>query len=152
MVQLNLPPFEVKHIKTEGKVQIFDELRKRYVALTPEEWVRQHFVHFLINHKGYPATYMANEVPIKLNGMSRRCDSVVYRSGVIPLEPLMIIEYKEPNVQITPQVINQIYRYNIVLHVKYLVISNGIQHYCIAIDYEKEEYTFLQDIPPYSEI
>lgn len=152
MVQLKLPPFEAKYRKTDGKVQIYDVLRKRFVALTPEEWVRQHFVHFLINNKGYSSTYMANEVPIKLNGMSRRCDSVVYRQGVIPLEPLMIIEYKEPNVQITSQVVNQIYRYNTVLHVKYLVISNGIQHFCIAMDYEKEEYTFLQDIPPYDKL
>ena len=152
MVQLNLPPFDVKWRKTEGKIQIYDMLRKRFVALTPEEWVRQHFLHFLINHKGYPSAYMASEVPIKLNGMDRRCDSVVYRRGIIPLLPLMIIEFKEPNVPITPQVVDQICRYNMVLHVNYLVISNGLQHYCIAIDYEKEEYTFLQDIPPYDEL
>ena len=152
MVQLNLPDFEIKYTKTGGRIQIFDVLRKKYVALTPEEWVRQHFIHFLIDHRGYPTTYMANEVAIKMNGMNRRCDSVVYRQGVLPLQPLMIIEYKETNVPITRKVIDQIYRYNTVLRVPYLVISNGLQHYCIAIDYDKKEYTFLEDVPRYEEL
>lgn len=152
MVQLNLPPFEIKYTKIDGKIQIFDVLRKKYVALTPEEWVRQHFTHYLINYKGYPATYMANEVAIKINGMDRRCDGVVYSFGIIPLKPLAILEYKEPGVRITQEVVDQIYRYNTVLKVEYLIISNGLKHYCLHIDYEKEEYTFLRDVPRYEEL
>lgn len=152
MVQLNLPPFEINCKKSNGKIVIYDILRKKYVALTPEEWVRQHFVHYLINHKGYPSTYMANEVAINVNGMSRRCDSVVYREGVLPLEPMMIIEYKETNVPITQKVVDQIYRYNTVLKVPYLIISNGMNHYCLKIDYDKEEYIFMKDIPEYPNI
>ena len=152
MVQLNLPDFEIKYTKTNGRIQIFDVLRKKYVALTPEEWVRQHFVHFLINYKTYPTAYIANEVAIRMNGMNRRCDSVVYRQGILPLDPLMIIEYKETNVPITRKVIDQIYRYNTVLHVPYLVVSNGIQHVCIQINYENDDYTFLNDIPEYNDL
>lgn len=145
MQALNLPPYEANIKRISGAVKILDILRHKFVALTPEEWVRQHFTHYLIAHKSYPPELMANEVAVSLNGMSRRCDTVVYsREG---LKPLMIIEYKRPDVEITQKVFNQICRYNMVLEVQYLVVSNGLKHYCCQIDTKKGGYTFLEDIP-----
>ena len=149
MLELNLPPFDKKIIQDGDKVSIFDVIRRRYVALTPEEWVRQHFVHFLIDEKGFPLSHMSNEVQVKLNGMSRRCDTVLYDKS---LQPILIAEYKAPTVDITQKVFDQICRYNIVLHVKYLIVSNGLSHYCCQIDYENGSYTFLPDIPTYDEL
>ena len=149
MFELNLPPFDVKISSAGEKKQIFDFIRRRYVALTPEEWVRQHFVHFLADEKGYPPFLMANEVQLKLNGMSRRCDTVVYDRS---LTPRVIVEYKAPSVEITQKVFDQIGRYNRVLRVDYLIVSNGLAHYCCRIDYATQGYTFLPDIPPYEEI
>ena len=149
MFELNLPPFDVK-ISSEGeKKRIFDVIRRRYVALTPEEWVRQHFVHFLAAEKGYPLSLMANEVQLKLNGMSRRCDTVVYDRT---LTPRVIVEYKSPTVEITQKVFDQISRYNRVLRVDFLIVSNGLTHYCCRINYASQGYTFLPDIPKYEEI
>jgi len=119
------------------------------VALTPEEWVRQHFVHYLVSEKGYPASRIANEAAIRLNSLSRRCDTVVYDKQ---LEPLMILEYKEPKVVITQQVFDQVARYNSVLRVPYIVVSNGISHYCYRIDFSTLEYQFLTEIPLYGEL
>ena len=149
MSALNLPPYETKITEQDGKPQIFDRLRKCYVALTPEEWVRQHFVHYLIDHKNYPTTLMANEVAITLNGMNKRCDTIVYDKT---LRPRVIVEYKAPTVKITKEVFAQISRYNLTLRVDYLIISNGLQHYCCRMDYEKQSFTFLQEIPEYSKI
>ena len=149
MLALNLPPFDKKMMQKDGKPFIFDILRQQHVALTPEEWVRQHFVHFLISHKGFPPSLMANEVHIKLNGMSRRCDTVVYDRS---LRPRVIIEYKAPTVQITQQVFDQICRYNMVLQVDYLIVSNGLAHYCCKVDNATHTYMFLKDIPSYEEV
>lgn len=149
MLALNLPRYETKLRENEGKQQILDPLRKCYVALTPEEWVRQHFVNFLLNHKAYPAALMSNEVAITLNGMKRRCDTVIYDKA---LRPRAIIEYKAPTVKITKEVFAQISRYNLTLRVDYLIISNGLQHYCCKMDYEKQSFTFLQEIPTYDTI
>lgn len=128
---------------------MFDILRRRYVALTPEEWVRQHFVHFLIQHKGYPTALLGNEIPLKVGLMQKRCDSVLYGRDT---NPVMILEYKAPSVNITQKVFDQICRYNITLRVPYLVVSNGIQHYCCHVDYEKGTYSFLPDIPSYEDL
>lgn len=149
MLELNLPPFDKKITKKDDKAFILDVIRRQYVALTPEEWVRQHFVHFLIEHKGYPQSLMANEVQLKLNGMSRRCDTVVYDRA---LRPRVIIEYKAPSVSVTQRVFEQICRYNIVLQVDYLIVSNGLAHYCCKVDYANRSYTFVEDIPEYSNI
>ena len=149
MLSLNLPPYETKIAEREGKRQIFDPLRKSYVALTPEEWVRQHFVNYLLQYKGYPTTLTANEVGITLNGMSRRCDTVIYDKN---LKPRAIVEYKAPTVKITKEVFAQISRYNLVLRVDYLIISNGLQHYCCRMDYENNSFTFLQEIPDYDTV
>ena len=149
MLELNLPPFEKKIIQRDDKPFIFDVIRRQYVALTPEEWVRQHFVHFLIHHKGFPHSLMANEVQLKLNGMSRRCDTVVYDRT---LRPRVIVEYKAPSVNITQQVFDQICRYNMVLQVDYLIVSNGLAHYCCKVDYTTRSYSFLCEVPCYNEI
>ncbi|MBO5263991.1 MAG: type I restriction enzyme HsdR N-terminal domain-containing protein [Bacteroidaceae bacterium] len=146
MSLLNLPGYEAKIREKEGKREIFDRLRRCYVALTPEEWVRQHFVNMLIEHKGYPATLTANEVSITLNGMMRRCDTVVYDKN---LRPIAIVEYKAPTVKIDEKVFAQIARYNLVLKVDYLIVSNGLQHFCCKMDYEKKSYSFLREIPAY---
>lgn len=149
MFPLNLPHIDA-NIKQEGKkTTIFDPLRKRFVSLTPEEWVRQHFVSFLINCKGYPTTLIANEISIKLNGMSRRCDSVVFSSS---LEPVIIVEYKAPSVAITKKTFQQANSYNQVLRVPYIIITNGVSHYCYHIDYSTMSLQFLNDIPTYAEI
>lgn len=147
MQQLNLPPFQANVKKQDGSIKIFDVLRRKFVTLTPEEWVRQHFVHYLIEHKGYSQTLMANEVSLTLNGMTRRCDTVLYAQE--GLRPRMIIEYKRPDVEITQRTFDQICRYNMVLQVQYLIVSNGLRHYCCRLDYEKNGYAFLEDIPAY---
>ena len=149
MLELNLPPYEKKITKKDDKPFILDVIRRQYVALTPEEWVRQNFVHFLIEHKGYPQSLMANEVQLKLNGMSRRCDTVVYDRT---LRPRVIVEYKAPSVSITQKVFEQICCYNMVLQVDYLIVSNGLAHYCCRIDYPTRSYTFLQEIPEYKDL
>lgn len=146
MFALNLPKFETKIIQRNGKPAIFDMLRRRYIALTPEEWVRQHFVHFLIQHKGYPQALLGNEISLKLNGTDKRCDSVLYHRDA---SPRMIIEYKAPHIAVTQKVFEQISRYNLVLRVDYLVVSNGLVHYCCKMDYENQSYAFLSDIPDY---
>ena len=133
----------------DGKHEIFDFLRRRYVALTPEEWVRQHFVHFLVEHKGYPKGLLANELELRVGEKRLRCDTVLYDKQ---LQPQMIIEYKAPEVSITQRVFNQITVYNMLLHVDYLVVSNGLQHYCCRMDYEHNSYEFLTDIPEYGTI
>lgn len=149
MLALNLPEYPIKVKDIEGKKFIFDDIRRQYIALTPEEWVRQHFVHFLIRHKGYSQSLMSNEVLVNLHNQKKRCDTVVYNNQ---LQPLMIIEYKAPEVKISQAVFNQICRYNIVLKVNYLVVSNGLQHYCCELDYTTQQYKFLLDIPTYSQL
>ena len=149
MQALNLPETELKVTTKDGKQHVFDILRRKYVALTPEEWVRQQFVHYLISHKGYPAECIGNEISLTLGGTKKRCDSVVYGQGA---QPVMIVEYKSPQVEITQQVFEQISRYNIKLRVKWFVVSNGLHHYCCQIDYESGTYRFVEDIPPYGNI
>ena len=149
MLPLNLPPCLLKISNDAGKYSVFDVLRKKYIALTPEEWVRQHFVHYLIEHKGFPQALLANEVQIRLNATKKRCDTVLYRRD---LSARLIVEYKAPSVEITQAVFDQITRYNMVLKVDYLIVTNGLQHYCCQIDYTRQAYCFLPEIPAYSEL
>ena len=149
MYELNLPKYGIKIANENGHLTIFDVLRRKYVALTPEEWVRQHFVHYLIGHKGYPQTLMANEIQLAIGNKKLRCDSVLYDRS---LKPRMIIEYKAPTVNITQKVFDQITVYNMLLHGDYLGVSNGIKHYCCQMDYDNQKYLFLEDIPDYQEI
>lgn len=147
MLSLNLPSYDPKVIQKKGKYFIFDPIRLKNVALTPEEWVRQHFVNYLLTEKQYPKNLIGNEVAISLNSLSKRCDTVVYNCF---LEPLAIIEYKAPTIRITQEVLEQIARYNITLRVKYLILSNGLKHYCCKIDYIKQTYHYLEEIPDYN--
>ena len=149
MEALNLPSFDIKVSGTREDLKILDILRRKHVSLTPEEWVRQHFIHYLIEHKGYPQMLMANEVELKLGGKRLRCDSILYNKV---LQPQMIMEYKAPSVAITQKVFDQISVYNLLLRVDYLVVSNGLQHYCCKMDYEHQRYLFLEDIPDYQNI
>ena len=149
MMQLNLPTYEYRLREQNGRQQIFDVLRRRYVALTPEEWVRQHFVHYLIEHKGYPKGLLANEVELRVGEKHLRCDTVLYDKA---LHPKIIVEYKAPEIAITQKVFNQITVYNMLLHVDYLIVSNGMQHYCCQMDYDQNRYTFLSDIPSYDQL
>ncbi len=150
MIPLNLPTFTIKTTTRQGRTLVYDFLRRRYVALTPEEWVRQHFTHLLVDHKHYPAALLANEVTLRLNGMTRRCDSVLYsREGG---RPRLIAEYKAPDVAITQGVFDQIAAYNMALRVDYLFVSNGLNHYCCRMDYEGRRTVFLRDIPDFSEL
>lgn len=148
-MKLNLPAYEFQTQKDGDDISIFDRLRKKFVALTPEENVRQHFVEYLIKERAFPAGLMNNEIAIVQNGIKRRCDTVVFdRTG----EPLMIVEYKAPHVKITQEVFNQIYRYNLVLKVKYLVVTNGMVNYCCKVDYENRCCHFLPNIPLYDSL
>lgn len=148
--ELNIPLSPDLRLRLmERGVEIYDSLRKKWLLLTPEEWVRQNFCHFLHRELGYPAGLMANEVSLKLNGTSRRCDTVVYDKA---LHPMMIIEYKAPEIQITKETFEQIGRYNLVLEVDYIVVSNGMHHYCCKLDKSSGSYHFLKGIPPYQEL
>ena len=149
MQSLNLPPAELKLSEHNGQSCVFDILRRRYIRITPEEWVRQHFVHYLIEHKGYPSELLANEVSLSLNSTTKRCDTVLYDQKA---QPRMIVEYKAPHIALSQKVFDQISRYNIVLRVPYLIVSNGIQHYCCRVNYEQQTYQFLREIPDYEGI
>ena len=148
MKPLNLPSYPFRISTKNGKTCIFDPLRRKNVALTPEEWVRQHFVRFLISERLYPSELIANEVSINLNNTFKRCDTVVYDHF---LKPLVIVEYKAPEVTVSKDVFDQITRYNFALRVPYLIVSNGLTHYCCKVDYETMTCHFLSDIPFYSE-
>jgi hypothetical protein len=146
MQELNLPTFEFKIKQQEHKKQIFDSIRKKYVALTPEEWVRQHFIHFLVFHKNYPASRIAIEASLKLNQLQKRADILIYDKSA---KPHLMVECKAPDVKITQDTFDQIARYNMVFNVNYLVVTNGIQHFCCEINYTNRSFTYLKDIPSF---
>lgn len=148
-MQLNLPGFDIKIGRTKARPTVFDILRRKYVALTPEEWVRQHFVHYLIETKGYPATLLANEVKLSIGAKVLRADSVLYTTA---LTPRMIIEYKAPHIKISQHTFDQIFAYNLLLRAQYLVISNGLHHYCCKYDESLQKYLFLEEIPNYENL
>ncbi|MBL7967948.1 MAG: type I restriction enzyme HsdR N-terminal domain-containing protein [Prolixibacteraceae bacterium] len=149
MQKLNLPEYSFKTRTTEGKQYIFDSLRKKYVRLTPEEWVRQNFVQFLISEKKFAMALMAVEAGVNINNNPQRADLVVYdRSG----NPVLVAEFKAPEVKISQQTFDQIVRYNMQLKVRFLIVSNGLQHYCCTIDYAENTYAFRPEIPTFEEI
>lgn len=144
MQKLNLPQFELKMRQKEGKKQIFDPLRKKYVALTPEEWVRQNLIAFFVQYQQYPSGLIAVEMPVNVNGLNQRADVVVYnRKG----KPVMIVECKAPGINITKSVFDQAARYNIRLKVEYMMVSNGLQHYCAQLNDDKGGYMMMQSVP-----
>ena len=149
MFRLNLPTYEIKIAQRGNKQLIFDFLRRKYVALTPEEWVRQHFVHYLIEHKGYPAGLIGNEVELNVGEKKLRCDTILYNKVA---QPQMIIEYKAPQIKLQQKTFEQISAYTLLMKVDYLIVSNGMQHICCRMDYENQKYCFLEDIPNYQEL
>ena len=149
MIKLNIPPFQMKLSGTQERPKILDILRRKFVALTPEEWVRQHFIHFLIEHKGYPSALMANEVALSCGNKQLRADTVLYDRD---LNARMSSEYKAPTIKITKRVFEQVTAYNFLLHVDYLIVSNGLTHYCCKMNYENNSYMLLTSIPDYKDI
>lgn len=147
--QLNLPPCDLKVRESEGRVEVLDVVRKRYVALTPEEWVRQHVVHTLIHTMNYPMELMQVEGTIKLNELTRRCDIVVYGRQMVPK---MIVECKMPQVALTQKVLDQACRYNTVLKVPYLYITNGLQHVVLRVESEKGLLVQLENMPSWDRL
>lgn len=143
-MNLNLPKYEFRIKNKDNQPYIFDFIRKKYYFLTPEEWVRQHFVRFLVEEKQYPKGRIGVEIVVKLNGMSKRSDIVVYDASA---NPWLIVECKRPEVPITQDTFDQIARYNLQLNAKYLIVTNGLQHYCCQLDLEQQSYIFLEDIP-----
>lgn len=145
MLELSLPPFEYKVKKQSGTMMIFDIIRKKYVVLTPEEWVRQHVIHYLSAHKHYPLSLIAVEREIALYGMRRRFDVVCYnRNG----EPYLLIECKAPAVPLSQKVFDQAFRYNLTLTAPYVAVTNGVKHYCGNVD-RKKGFVFLNDFPEF---
>jgi hypothetical protein len=146
MQKLNLPNYKFKLKSNENKMLIFDNLRKKYMVLTPEEWVRQHFVRFLIEEKKYPVSLIAIEKQFTINNRKKRTDILVFnKKGNHDI----IVECKAPTINITQAAFDQIARYNLKLQANFLVVTNGIEHYYCKMDFEKETYVFLKEIPDY---
>lgn len=146
---LNLPQYTFRIREQQGKKLIFDSFRRRWVALTPEEWVRQNFVRYLTEVKNFPASLVAIERSMRMNQNDFRTDIVLFsKSG----NPVVVVECKAPEVKITQQVFDQIARYNLGLRVSYLIVTNGLTHYCCRFDSSNLCYTFLPEIPDYKEM
>ncbi len=146
MQQLNFPAYQFRLKSSENKVSIFDRIRKKFIILTPEEWVRQHTIHYLIDKKKYPESLINVEKLIKIGDLNKRYDIIVFNpDGSIHL----IIECKSHSVKITQEVFDQIARYNLVLKAEYLMITNGLNHYYCQMDYTEKRYSFMEDIPDY---
>jgi len=143
---LNLPEYTFRFKKEENKTYIFDDSRKKYVVLTSEEWVRQNFLMYLISELDFPKSLISVEAGLKLYKRIKRTDIVVYdKQG----NPVLIVECKAPEVKLNEKVFDQIVRYNMALHVNFLIVTNGMDHYCCQLDYEKNTYNFLKTIPNY---
>ena len=144
MQPLNFDRYKFRFKNSENKTAIFDEIRKKFVILTPEEWVRQHVVHYLMVEKKYPKSLINVEKLLKINGMTRRYDVVVFNSdGSI----LILIECKAAHIKISQETFDQIARYNLTMQAAYLMITNGDNHYFCQMDYENQKYIFMQDLP-----
>ena len=148
MQNLNFPAYSFRFKNSENKVSIFDEIRKKFIILTPEEWVRQHTVQFLLHEKKYPKSYLNVEKLIKINDISKRYDIVVFQPNG---EIFLLIECKAPEVNITQNTFDQIARYNLKLNAKYLMVTNGLNHYFCQMDFEKEQYIFLNELPVFNQ-
>lgn len=149
MQELNLPSYPIKKKIIDGKEYVFDFIRKKYLVNTPEEWVRQNFIYFLINEKKYPASLIAIEKGLKFNDLQKRADAVVYNNLGLPI---LLVEFKAPSIKITQETFDQISRYNVVFKVPYLIVSNGLAHYCCKIDFKDNSFEFIKEIPTYNEL
>ena len=147
MQQLNFSRSDFRFKNSENKIAIFDAIRKKFVILTPEEWVRQHVVQYLIIDKNYPKSLINVEKALKINGITKRYDVVVFNTdGTI----LLLVECKAPEIKISQDTFDQIARYNMTLDAGIMMVTNGLQHYFCKMDYQNEKYDFLPDLPPYS--
>ena len=147
MQKLNLPNYNFKLKSSENKTLIFDNLRKKYLVLTPEEWVRQNFMSFLIDQKKYPPSLIALEKQIIINNRKKRTDILIFdKNGKHDI----IVECKAPSIKITQDTFDQIARYNLKLKANYLIVTNGLEHFYCKMDFVKETYIFLKDIPDYN--
>ncbi|MDP2162410.1 MAG: type I restriction enzyme HsdR N-terminal domain-containing protein [Flavobacterium sp.] len=147
MQKLNFPTFNFRFKNSENKVSIFDEVRKKFVILTPEEWVRQHVVHYLIVEKKYPKALINVEKQIIQNGITKRYDVVAFKpDGSIYL----LIECKAPEIKLNQTTFDQLARYNLILNATYLMVTNGLNHYFCEIDFEQSKYNFLRDLPEFN--
>jgi hypothetical protein len=146
---LNLPPYPFKISDYNGQLTLFDEIRKKHIVITPEEWVRQHFVQYLINQKKYPKTLIKLEGGLRLHGMAKRTDIVVFNTMG---DKILMIECKAPAVAINQKVFDQIARYNMTHKIALLAVSNGLQHYYCQIDFENQAYKFIPELPAYDEL
>ena len=144
MKKLNFPTYSFRFKNSENKVSIFDEIRKKFIVLTPEEWVRQHVIQFLIQNMSYPKSYINVEKLIKVNGLSKRYDGIVFKPNG---EIFLLIECKAPEVPISQDTFDQIARYNLELKAQYLMVTNGLNHYFCQMDFENEKYVFLKELP-----
>ncbi len=149
MQKLSFPQYDFRIKPKDGKNFIFDSIRKKYILITPEEWVRQNLIKFLITEKKYPKSLIGVEVGLKLNSLQKRADVLCYNSQA---EPLLLVECKAPNVKISQQTFEQIAQYNIHFRVKHLLVSNGLNHYACKIDFKNKSYEFLEDIPSYDDL
>ncbi|MBT8244189.1 MAG: type I restriction enzyme HsdR N-terminal domain-containing protein [Winogradskyella sp.] len=146
MQDLNFPKFNYRFKSTENKVSIFDIIRKKFVVLQPEEWVRQHCIHYLISKKNYPKSLINVEKELTINGLKKRYDIVIFNpNGSI----FLIVECKAPKITINQNTFDQIARYNLKLNATYLMVTNGLNHYYCQMDLEEKKYSFLKDIPTY---
>ncbi|MEJ2594919.1 MAG: type I restriction enzyme HsdR N-terminal domain-containing protein [bacterium] len=149
-MSLNLPSYTFSIRRNEdGGEEVFDPVRKKYVPKTPEEWVRLHFIRYLIREKNYPESLIAVEKGLTVNKLKKRFDAVIYsRAGM----PKVLVEFKAPGIRIDQKVFDQVSAYNLKLKVRYLMVSNGMQHYCCQFDDQQQRWIFLNTIPDYSEI
>ena len=149
MQNLNFPSYNFRFKNSENKVSIFDDIRKKFIILTPEEWVRQNTIQFLLQEKNYPKSYLNIEKLIKINDITKRYDIVVFQpDGTI----FLLIECKAPEIKITQQTFDQIARYNLTLKAQNLMVTNGLNHYFCQMDFEKEQYVFLEELPNFISI
>lgn len=146
MQKLNFPQYTFRFKNSENKVAVFDEIRKKFIILTPEEWVRLHTVQYLISEKKYPKSLINVEKQLKIGTRIKRYDIVVFNSeGEIHI----IVECKAPSIKITQDTFDQIARYNMSLNANFLMVTNGLDHHFCQLDYEQEKYHFLQSLPKY---
>ncbi len=149
MQKLNLPQYPIRLKEEKGTKYIFDPIRKKYLVLQPEEWVRQNFIQYLINDKSFPSSLIAIEKGLKLNELQKRADIVIYDNQA---QPIVLIECKAPKVKINQEVFEQVARYNIVFKVPYLLVTNGLEHYCAKVNLKENSFEFLEELPVYSEL
>ncbi|MEI6434055.1 MAG: type I restriction enzyme HsdR N-terminal domain-containing protein [Bacteroidota bacterium] len=150
MEKLNLPDITIRtRLGQNGKQDVFDEIRKKFVRLTDEEWVRQHFLHFMIFQLGFPASLIVVEATLNYNKMKKRFDILAYNNSGCPV---MVVECKAPSITLTQAVFDQVAMYNMTLKVDYLVVTNGLAHFACRINHETNSYTFLQKLPEFTDL